>query len=144
MWDAKQLARSSYHILAGRSATNLLTIGFTIYFAHAFSKEQFATIPVFALLVSITSMIGNLGFESNCLREIPPLVEKGSRIEAASLFKTTLANRALWSVTTCGAIFFGAKYIAILVFKKPDYEDAMPLLERLQENWHSISPNNSA
>ncbi|MCD4769145.1 MAG: oligosaccharide flippase family protein [Bacteroidales bacterium] len=128
MLNAKQIFKSTFYVFSGQLATNILTIGFTIYFAHSFSKDEFATLPIFAVLLAVTNVISNFGLETHCLREIPPLIEKGSRAEVASLFKTVIVNRAFVSTCVGISVFLGSKYIAILFFKDVSYGSVIKII----------------
>jgi len=126
--EVKKLFKSSLHLFTGQISTNLLTIGFTIFFAHALSKKEFSAIAIFAILLGLTNMLSNFGLETNCLREIPFLINKKSHHLAAAMLKTTIFNRLLWSSLIALAVFIGSDYLANLFFRDPGYSGIIKII----------------
>ena len=128
MLNSRQIFKGSVHILTGQLATSIVTVGFTIFFAHKLSKEEFAAMAIFSCLLAVTNMISNFGLETYCLREIPHLLERGNKSQASSMIKLAVVNRSLWSLFISGAVYFGSEYTAMLFFKDVRYSDIIRIM----------------
>jgi len=121
MSDSKKIVYDSFALLTGRIGGMVISVGFTVYFAHKLSKTEFATIAVFEILTALTNMISNLGLETYCLREVPSFIKKNDLSKASAYIKTAIANRLLWSILAGILIILSQENCAKIFFKDAAY-----------------------
>jgi len=126
--EAKKIIKSSLQLLMGQISTNVLTIGFTIFFAHVLSKKEYSVIAIFAIFLWLANMLSNFGLETNCLREVPGLIKKGSHRQAAAMLKTTVVNRFCWSLLIAIVLYMLSDNLAGLFFKDPEFSGTIRVM----------------
>lgn len=117
MSSTNRLFVHSAHILSSQLWTNALTLAFSVFFARSFSKEEFAVVAVFGILLSVTNIAGCLGLETTCIRTIPSLLAEGKKMEAASMIKTVVLNCIFSTTIIAFALFLSAEILSIVFFK---------------------------
>jgi O-antigen/teichoic acid export membrane protein len=108
------LAKKSFRILLGRGSVAVLSILFTIYFAHEFPKPIFAFIALYETAVSLSRVVVDFGLHVRIIREAPPLMHGGKTDEAFS--RIVLPDSV---VRLTGAVVVSVAFYAVMLILEP-------------------------
>lgn len=108
--------------------SNLFSVLITVYFAHILSKTDFATLAVFSILCTLSSVVTSFGFEATAIQKIPSLISEKKDVEASAILKTTILNRAALSTVLAFFIYFGSQEISGIFLKTDEYQSIIKIM----------------
>lgn len=121
MSRTKDLAKSTFSILASQSLTTTISIVFIAYFARVFSKDQMAVYATLTMLSGWTATISSMGMGTLMEKEVAQLEAAGEHDLARSQVSSVILYRTLLMILVSLVFFWVSPGITLKFFGNHEY-----------------------
>lgn len=118
---ARFIVASSVKVLMSQAATLVISVGFTVYLARVLTKDEFATLVVFAILAGMIRFITTLGLDSTVVQKVPGDIRSGQLAHACAYMKTAFLSRLATVLIVSALLAMFSMQLADVLLKDPAY-----------------------